>query len=94
MSVGILKCAHCNTDNTVAECPKCQRSYVITTAHREGRLRDYDAGPVSHLKFVLLSDCDFCIHQILEDASAAISAGLRQRTCPVCHREFLSGHRR
>ena len=94
MSVEILKCAHCNTDNTVAECPKCGRSYVITTAHIEGRLRDYDAGPVSHLKAVILSTCDFCIHQILGDASAAVSAGLRQRTCPACHTEFLSEHGR
>jgi len=94
MSVVILKCGHCDTDNTVADCPKCGRSYVITTAHIEGRLRDYDAGPVSHLKAMILSTCDFCIHQILGDASAAASAGLRQRTCPVCRTEFLSLHGR
>jgi len=94
MSVGILKCGHCNTDNTVAECPRCGRSYVITTAHIEGRLRDYDAGPVSQEKTVLLSTCDFCMHQIVGDASAAVSAGLRQRTCPACHTEFLSQHGR
>ena len=67
---------------------------MITTAHIEGRLRDYDAGPVSHLKAVLISTCDFCMHQILGDASAAVSAGLRQRTCPACHTEFLSQHGR
>ena len=94
MSVGLLKCGHCGTDNTVAECPKCRRSYVITTAHIEGRLRDYDAGPVSHLKAVILSTCDFCMHRILGDAPAAVSAGLRQRTCPACHTEFLSQHGR
>lgn len=92
MSVTLLKCGHCETDNTVAGCPKCGRGYVITTAHVEGRLRDFDAGPVGDLKAVLLSQCDFCIQKFLGDAAAAVSAGLRQRTCPACRTEFLSQH--
>ena len=67
---------------------------MITTAHIEGRLRDFDAGPVNREKHVVLSTCDFCMHQIVGDASAAVSAGLRQRTCPACHTEFLSQHGR
>ena len=94
MSVVLLKCGHCQTENTVAECPKCGRGYVITTAHLEGRLRDYDAGPVNHLRAVIVSQCDFCLQKILGDPAAAVPAGLRQRTCPACHTEFLSQHGR
>ena len=94
MGVRLLKCEHCNTDNLVAECGRCARSYVITTAHVEGRLRDFDAGPVSHLTHVLLSDCDFCLRQSLGDSLETASAGLRQRTCASCHTEFLTEHGR
>lgn len=67
---------------------------MITTAHVEGRLRDYDAGPVSHLRAVLLGQCDFCVRQFLGETAAAVAAGLTQRTCPACHTEFLSQHGR
>jgi hypothetical protein len=84
-----LTCNHCGTENVVAEC-KCEKPYVITTAHIEGRLRDDAAGSVGHMQAVLVGHtCDACIAQYfggVEDAAE------RQRTCPVCHNEFLSHH--
>jgi transcription elongation factor Elf1 len=83
----ILACPHCHVANTVLECPKCGKRYVLTTAHIEGRPRDAEAKPVSHLRAVLLGTCDACIAQIIGHVP---DAEMRQRTCPACNEEFLS----
>jgi hypothetical protein len=92
MTVSILKCVHCETDNSVAQCSKCGRNFVVTTEHLAGKLRDFDAGPVANPDAPPPATCDFCGYQTLGDPMATVSAGLRQRTCPACHTEFLSAH--
>ncbi len=87
-----LTCGHCNTENIVAECKRCERSYVITTAHVEGRERDDQAGSVAHMRAILLSGtCDACLAQYQGNVAEVATL---QRTCPVCHNEFLSQHGR
>lgn len=87
-----LTCKHCGTENVVAECKECARSYVITTAHVEGRGRDERAGSVAHMQAILLTyTCDACFAKY--DGKEAEAADL-QRTCPACHNEFLSQHGR
>jgi hypothetical protein len=92
MSVSQRTCRHCGTENYVARCDNCERPFALTTAHIEGRLRAYDDGPAS----VLPSDfrielCDFCAAKAAGHGSAeAVSAGVRQRTCPACHTEFFA----
>jgi hypothetical protein len=93
MDAIVRTCRHCGTENVVAECSQDARPFVLTTAHLEGRLRAFDDGPVQQLpqEFQEAPRCDFC------SAKAAglgpmetIEAGLRQKTCPACHTEFLS----
>ena len=87
-----LTCGHCGTDNVVAWCRECGKSYVLTTAHVEGRERDATAGSVAHLNAILLTyKCDAC--KAVYSGKAA-EAERQQRTCPVCHEEFLSQHGR
>jgi hypothetical protein len=86
-----LSCHHCGTENIVAECKRCGRSYVITTAHVEGRMRGDDAaGSVSHMRAILVGyTCDACL---AEHFGSVEGAAERQRTCPACREEFLSKH--
>jgi hypothetical protein len=66
---------------------------VLTTAHLEGRLREFDDGPVQDLQvdFEPPALCDFCASKAAGLGLAeTVSAGLAQATCPVCHTEFLS----
>ena len=42
-------CEHCGTQNFVAECRQDGRRFVLTTAHLEGRLREFDDGPIQEL---------------------------------------------
>jgi hypothetical protein len=66
---------------------------VLTTAHLEGRLREFDEGPVRDLPAGFEPRlCDFCASKAAGLGPAAtVNAGLQQATCPVCHTEFLSG---
>jgi hypothetical protein len=87
-------CEHCGTQNLVAVCGQDARSFVLTTAHLEGRLRGFDDGPAQELPPGFTSPlCDFCASNAagLGTFEATI-AGLRQATCPTCHTEFLSVH--
>ena len=48
-----LRCGHCREENVVVGCKSCDKHYVITTAHIQGRVRDDEAGPVSHVQAIL-----------------------------------------
>jgi hypothetical protein len=87
-----LTCRHCGTKNFVAECREDARPFVLTTAHLEGRLREFEDGPVEDLPTGFEPPpCDFCASKAAGLGPAeTVNAGLRQATCPVCHTEFLS----
>ena len=85
------RCRHCGTINQVARCEECDREYVVTVAHVEGRLRTYDdpgllMAPENYGPLI----CDFCSARRMGLSVQAVDAGLRQATCPTCHTEFLS----
>ena len=90
-----LTCGHCGAINAVSVC-QCGRSFVLTVAHLEGQLRGFDDRPIQRVPSnVDVLDCDFCAAKARnEDPRRALNLGLRQRTCPVCHQEFLSEHGR
>lgn len=92
MNAASRTCRHCGTENLVAHCTQDARAFVLTTAHLEGRLRAFDDGPVQHLPFgVEARLCDFCAAKAAGlGPMETTSAGLRQKTCPACHTEFLS----
>jgi hypothetical protein len=78
----------------VQTCDECHREFALTVAHAEGRLRDFDDGPLAPEEAERAAPrCDFCEAktQILANPTAAVFAGLQQATCPHCHSEFLSG---
>ena len=79
-------------NNFVAECSKDARPFVLTTAHLEGRLREFDDGPARDLPTGFEPPlCDFCASKAVGLGLAqTVKAGLQQATCPVCHTEFLS----
>jgi hypothetical protein len=89
----LAPCTHCNTQNLITSCKRCGRGFVLTRAHAEGQLRTFDDGPISEVPAEFQGVCDF---DAATDAALPLdqvaAAGMRQRTCPVCHTEFLSGH--
>ena len=87
-----LTCRHCGTENFVAECPNDGRSFVLTTAHLEGRLREFEDRPVEEFPPGAETPlCDFCAGKAAGLGLAElVNAGLRQKTCPACHTEFIS----
>jgi hypothetical protein len=89
MNIISVTCRHCDTLNSVAICTRCQRSFVVTDAHLNGEVRGFIALSVQELPMDFsIKDCDFCAAKLR--GALAVNAGLRQRTCPNCHREFLS----
>lgn len=84
-------CQHCGTLNQVARCDECDREFVLTTAHVEGRLRQFADTGLSSSQGIDIFLCDFTRARQLGLVAEAVEAGLRQATCTVCHREFLSG---
>jgi hypothetical protein len=86
-------CEHCGTENLVAICPQDARPFVPTTAHLEGRLREFDDGPLQQLPPGFLTPlCDFCTSKAAGlGLVETTTAGLRQKTCPTCHTDVLSG---
>ena len=94
MGVGLqtIKCENCGTANIVATC-SCGRAFVLTVSHVQNRRREYKDEPVSELPDDFdVPCCDFCAAKAWGDPGEAVNLGLRQRTCPVCHSEFLSHH--
>lgn len=85
-------CRHCGTDALVAECEEDGRAFVLTTAHLEGRLRTFDDGPPpQEVPAFRAGLCDRCASQAAGlGPMDVVTAGLRQKTCPVCHSEMLS----
>jgi hypothetical protein len=88
-----LTCGHCGTPNLVATC-SCGRAFVLTLERIAGRARAFDDQPVQQLPASFTeAQCDYCSAKARgEDPRVALNAGLRQKTCPVCHQEFLSQH--
>lgn len=85
-----LICGHCSTANMVAGCQHCGRSYVLTDANLEGRMRDAEAKPVGNQRVIFTSfTCDACLAKYYGNEA---EAERQQRTCPACHKEFLSQH--
>ena len=81
-------CRHCGTENLVAECSQDARTFVLTTAHVEGRRRDFDDGPIQQLPqgFEALL-CDYCTARAaglgpLETLDAACVRGPAPRATP------------
>ena len=90
-----LKCGNCGTENVVATCLKCGKAFVITEAHLKGQPRSFDSPAVGELPagFAMPTECDFCAAQSRDNIAGAVESGLRQRTCPKCHKEFLSDYK-
>jgi hypothetical protein len=79
-------CPQCGTLAVVATCRRCGREFALTVAHRDGRPRTYDDGPLDPSGDVPdISRCDFCDARARGETLAAVRAGLRQSTCPGCH---------
>src|SRR5215470_6883631 len=90
-----LVCESCGTPNFVATCTNCSRSFVITSAHLNGEPREFKAEAVLQVpEDLALELCDFCSAKAQGKLVEAVNAGMRQRTCPSCHTEFLSRHGR
>ncbi len=88
-----LSCNHCGVDNLVGTCPKCKKSFVITTTHLEKGFRDKDAKPLSKMPSQFkIQSCDYCVYNAAGKKIKAINSGLQQRTCAHCHKEFLSNY--
>ncbi len=89
----LLRCGHCDTENTVSACRKCGRFFVITQSRIQGERRRFESQPVEVLPDGSFETCDFCaakaaglqIHQVM-------NAALSQQTCARCHTQFLSQH--
>jgi hypothetical protein len=86
-----LKCPHCGTDIVISKCSNCGRHYVLTKSHIVGRIRGNEDPPLKELPAgTYMAECDFCHAKRNGDHALAVASGLRQSTCPSCHREVLS----
>ena len=88
-----LTCGNCGTLNSVAVCSRDDKAFVITQSHLTTGKRELESGPVAELPADFVAGlCDFCLAVDAGGGMQAVSAGMRQRTCPVCRTEFLSDH--
>jgi hypothetical protein len=91
--VQILACGNCRTLNLVDVCTECGRAFVITKTRVEAGTRQYADTALSELPDSIIQPCDYCLSKRNnEPIPERLSKGLRQRTCPACHSEFLSAH--
>jgi hypothetical protein len=91
MNTTALQCIHCAINNTVAKCRECGRHFVVTDAQIRGDLRGFESKPVDGFLENEFDTCDFCFAKSGGmNPAVVVQAGLRQRTCPNCHTDFLS----
>jgi hypothetical protein len=89
----LLKCGNCGILNVISICKECNRHFVITKKRATEGMRQFDDEPLSEYPKENIDFCDLC--QSTKAGSKPleiVNAGLRQRTCPACHTEFLSAH--
>jgi hypothetical protein len=86
--VGEVACRNCGNTVSLARCTRCGRDFALTVAHVENRPREFNDGPAADIPAVEL--CDYCAAQDRgEPPTDVVNAGLRQKTCPVCHTDAL-----
>ena len=86
--MGRVECRGCGSTISVEKCRRCGRDFALTVAHAENRPRMFDDGPAGDAAAFGL--CDFCAAKDRgEESDAVVNAGLRQKTCPVCHIDAL-----
>ena len=83
-----VSCQHCGSLSTVAQCSLCDREFVVTNATLRGELRQLE--DAAALAVTDRDDwvCDFDMGKQV-GPGAAVTAGMRQRTCPACHTQFI-----
>ncbi len=92
MEIKKQTCPECGTTNLVTQCGSCGRPFVLSEAHLEGNSRQFGDAPLEEAPDNFsLQHCDYCRLREESGMIEAMSAGRRQRTCPVCHTERLSG---
>lgn len=85
-------CPNCSTENFIGQCESCGRPFVLSEAFPEGRARQLGDGPLTEMPDGLSPrPCSYCRLRQKGQMMEAMSVGRRQRTCPVCHAECLSG---
>ncbi|MCS3635759.1 ribosomal protein S27AE [Salinibacter ruber] len=85
-------CPNCSTENVIGQCGNCGRPFVLSEAFPQGRARKLGDGPLAEVPGGLSSrPCSYCRLRQKGQMMEAMSAARRQRTCPVCHTECLSG---
>lgn len=83
-----VECRECGSAIDVETCVRCGRDFALTVAHAESRPREFDDQPAEGRVSVEL--CDFCAARDRgESGEIVVNAGLRQKTCPVCHTDAL-----
>jgi hypothetical protein len=92
MKITELECPHCKTKNVVAQCPNCDRYFVLINDYLDDSVRKFESKPIeiSKIPSNFTRWCDFCTDRKPKQLAKSISSGLSQRTCPTCHTEFLS----
>jgi hypothetical protein len=92
MEIKKQTCPNCGTENAIGQCGSCGRPFVLSEAFPQGRARQLGDGPLSEVPDDLSpGPCDYCRLKQEGEMMEATSAGRRQRTCPVCHADCLSG---
>jgi hypothetical protein len=94
MKIIELKCTHCSTRNLIAQCSNCNRYFVLVNDHLDNKVEVYESKPIELSKIPpdFSRWCDFCIERKAKHLVNAVDCGLRQRTCPNCHIEFLADY--
>ena len=92
MKITKVRCQHCNADNFETSCSNCGRYFVLTSDHLNHTVRNFNSQPLlsDELPDNFSCQCDYCFEKSHGNLANAVSAALRQRTCPICKTEIIA----
>jgi hypothetical protein len=84
-------CPHCGATNSVRTCSRDGKRFVVSAGHRREGLREFEDEPLAPLPadFEPPELCDFCRLKAAGKPAEAVIAGLRQKTCAACRKQFI-----
>lgn len=92
MEIQKRTCPSCDAEIPIGQCEGCGRPFVLAKDHLEGGTRTLGSAPLGKVPENLeVGLCDYCTLKARGEMMEAMRAGRRQKTCPVCHADCLSG---
>ncbi len=89
--VWVRDCQHCDSRYAATQCRLCGRSFVLTAGHLVRRMRAFEDPAIP--EWPAATPLPVCDQDIAKNLGLTlreqVEAGLRQKTCPTCHRQTV-----